>query len=59
MYTQNVFSNPVTLRKEIDVISHLDHITQHDTEKCIDIVKILLSTKLMDEYKYRKVEHWF
>ena len=40
-------SSDPALRKEIDVISHPDHITKQDTGKGIDIVKIPVSTKLM------------
>ena len=40
-------SSDPALRKEIDVIGHPDHITQQDTGKGIDIVKIPVSTKLM------------
>jgi hypothetical protein len=40
-------SSDPALRKEIDVISHPDHITQQDKGKGIDIVKIPVSTKLM------------
>jgi len=40
-------SSDPALRKEIDVISHPDHITQQETGKGIDIVKIPVSTKLM------------
>ena len=40
-------SSDPSLRKEIDVISHPDHITQQDTGKGIDIVKIPVSTKLI------------
>ena len=40
-------SSDPTLRKEIDVISHPEHITQADTGKGIDILKIPVSTKLM------------
>ena len=40
-------SSDPALRKEIDVISHPDHITRQDTGKGIDIVKISVSTKLM------------
>ena len=35
------------LRKEINVISHPDHITEQDTGKGIDIIKIPVSTHLM------------
>ena len=41
------WSSDPALRKEIDVISHPDHITQQDTGKDIDIVKIPVYTKLM------------
>ena len=40
-------SSDPALRKEIDVISHPDHITQQETGKGIDIVTIPVSTKLM------------
>ena len=40
-------SSDPSLRKEIDVISHPDHITQQDTGKGIDTVKVPVSTKLM------------
>ena len=40
-------SSDPKLRKEINVISHPDHITEQDTGKGIDIIKIPVSTHLM------------